>query len=183
MERRRQLPPGGPVGSPQRGRDEFLFMSVAPRPNSLPSRCTTVNGSLVQLWPSVGTTSVCADSMMPGRSLGPIEAKRLAFCPLESGTTMQANPRSDKKLWAKSMRSRLERVLTVGKLTRRSSSSTVFMNASTPKDREPVTRPRAIIAAAATELTVVTRAGHSALCSQSLVRIANVAAPLTNTQD
>ena len=39
------------------------------------------NGSFDQLWPSTGTTSVCPDNIIPGLSVGPIVAKRLAFRP------------------------------------------------------------------------------------------------------
>ena len=56
-------------------------MSQAPRPYSLPSRSTSVNGSVSHAWLVTGTTSVWPESAMPPTSAGPMVANRLAFCP------------------------------------------------------------------------------------------------------
>ena len=57
------------------------FMSQVPRPKSRPSRAVSAKGSLVQAWPSTGTTSVWPESTMPPAISGPMVAKRLVFLP------------------------------------------------------------------------------------------------------
>jgi hypothetical protein len=47
------------------------FMSQAPRPKSFPSRSVSVQGSVLQAWPSTGTTSVWPDRMTPPSISGP----------------------------------------------------------------------------------------------------------------
>jgi hypothetical protein len=68
------------------------FMSVAPRPTIRLSLCVAVKGGLVQFCPATGTTSVCADSTMPGRSAGPMVARIDAFVPVTSGMRREAMP-------------------------------------------------------------------------------------------
>ena len=48
--------------------------SAAPRPWRRPSRHVSANDGTVQSCPSTGTTSVCPESVTPGRSAGPIVA-------------------------------------------------------------------------------------------------------------
>ena len=67
-------------------------MSQAPRPYSLPSRSTSVNGSVSQAWPVTGTTSVWPDSAMPPTPAGPMVANRFAFCPSGVGTRTLSTP-------------------------------------------------------------------------------------------
>ena len=72
------------VGSSARLVPMKPFMSQVPRPYSRPSRITGLNGSVVQFWPSTGTTSVWPDSTMPP-SVAPLAAgtvtNRLALSP------------------------------------------------------------------------------------------------------
>ena len=55
------------------------FMSQAPRPYSRPSACLRRKGSLDQVCPSTGTTSVWPDRMKPGTSVGPTDASTIGF--------------------------------------------------------------------------------------------------------
>ena len=55
------------------------FMSQVPRPKRRSSRAVSSKGSLVQGWPSTGTTSVWPDSTMPPAMAGPMVANRLVL--------------------------------------------------------------------------------------------------------
>lgn len=101
------------------------FMSQAPRPCRREPREVRVNGSLVHVCPSIGTTSVCPESTSPRSTDGPMLANRFALRPVVSGIKYERTPWSARKLRTQSISGRLESRETVGQATKRSSISTV----------------------------------------------------------
>ncbi len=106
------------------------FISVVPRPKTRPPRIVAVNGGLVQSCPSVGTTSVWAESTTPPDFHGPGETKDGCLRSTLPGTQATANARKcDKSSSINPTMSKFDRELIVGKLTSFSKMPSVLYEA------------------------------------------------------
>ncbi len=106
------------------------FMSQLPRPYRRPSFSTSLNGSVLQSWPSTGTTSVWPDRTMPPcwlPSWAGRVAKRLALVRSGLCASHASTPWPLSQSRTVSMRARLELRLVVSKPTSVSSQVRAFM--------------------------------------------------------
>ncbi len=97
------------------------FMSAEPRPCRRPSRSVSVQGSLLQSWPSTGTTSVCPDSTTPPATSGPMENNKFALPPCAAAIRVERTPSVSSHASTASISARLELREVVSNATSRAS--------------------------------------------------------------